>query len=118
MFMKKCVYLIAMLVCLAGFSSCRNTDRQIQLLVDMWTGAGEFKGYATVYEHDMDEEEYVQESFGNAVYEDEDGYYIEWGGDSWDLEELDEPIDPFGYGVTLLRYKFYNYYIEDIPHSY
>ena len=82
--MKKCVYLIAMLVCLAGFSSCRNTDRQIQLLVDMWTGAGEFKGYATVYEHDMDEEEYVQESFGNA----------------------------------LLRYKFYNYYIEDIPHSY
>lgn len=116
--MKKLGCVIVMLVCLAVFSSCRNTDRQVQLLVDMWTGAGEFKGYATVYEHDMDEEEYVQESFGNAVYEDEDGYYIEWDGDSWDLEELDEPIDPFGYGVTLLRYKFYNYYIEDIPHSY
>jgi len=116
--MKKLGCVIVALTCFAVFSSCRNTDRQIQLLVDMWMGSGEFKGYATVYEYDMDEGEYVQESFGNAVYEDEDGYFIEWDGDTWDLEELDEPIDPFGYGVTLLRYKFYHFYIEDIPHSY
>lgn len=116
--MKKCVCLIAMLACLAGFSSCHNTDRHIQLLVDEWLGPGEFKGYATVYKYDMNEDEYVQESFRNAVYEDENGYFIEWDGDTWDLEELDEPINPYGYGVTLFRYKFYNHYIEDIPHSY
>ena len=116
--MTKLGCLIAALTCLAVFSSCRNFDRQVQLLVDMWMEPGEFKGYATVYEYDMDEGEYVQESFGSAAYEDKDRYFIECDGDTWNLEELEEHIDPLEYDVTPLRYKFYNYYIGNIPHSY
>lgn len=116
--MKKFSCVIVILACIAGFSSCRNSDRQVQLLMDEWTGPGEFKGYAAVYKYDMFEDEYVWESSGNAVYEVEEGYCIEWDGNTWVLEELDAPIDPFGDGVMNLRYKFYIYYIEDIPHSY
>ena len=116
--MKKGAYLLSLVVCLAVFSSCRNSGRHVQLLVDEWTGPGEFKGYAAVYKYDMLEDEYVWEGSGNPVYEVEEGYCIEWDGDTWNLEKLDAPIDPFEDGVTKLRYKFYIYYIEDIPHSY
>ena len=112
--MKKGVYLLALVVCLAVFSSCRNSDRQVRLIMDEWAGPGEFKGYATVYKYDMFEDEYVRESSGNPVYEVEEGYCIEWDGDTWTLEKLDTPIDPFGGGITKLRYSS-NLNLEVVP---
>ena len=118
---KNLGYLIAILACSVVFSSCRNFDRHMQIFVNDWFGPGDFKGYATVYKYSTFEGEYVRESSGNAVYEVEEGYCIEDEYGTWELEELDEPIDPYppydGKGI-LFRYKFGIFYIEDIPQSY
>lgn len=84
--------------------------------MDEWNEQDEFKGYSTVYEYDMLEDEYVRESSGYSVYEVEEGYCIEWGVDTWNSKKLNAPIDSFENGVIKLRYKFYIYYIYRIYH--
>ena len=118
--MKNYYLLVAvMLICLTGVTSCGNTERQVQLLTDIYLHSGRLRGYASVFEMDGDGQVTRSEKT-YPVYEYDDGTFsIDCDGDDYGLTELNEPISPYGDNIYLLRYKIdYNHYIEEIPTSY
>ena len=118
--MKNYYLLVAvMLICLTGVTSCGNTERQVQLLTDIYLHSGRLRGYASVFELDGDGQVTRSEKT-YPVYENDDGTFsIDCDGDDYGLTEMNEPISPYGDNIYLLRYKIdYNHYIEEIPTSY
>lgn len=118
--MKNYYLLVAvMLICLTGITSCGNTERQVQLLTDIYLHSGRLRGYASVFEMDGDGKVTRSEKT-YPVYEYDDGTFsIDCDGDDYGLTEMNEPISPYGDNIYLLRYKIdYNHYIEEIPTSY
>lgn len=118
--MKNYYLLVAvMLICLTGITSCGNTERQVQLLTDIYLHSGKLRGYASVLELDGDGQVTRSEKT-YPVYEYDDGTFsIDCDGDDYGLTELNQPISPYGDNFYLLRYKIdYNHYIEEIPTSY
>lgn len=114
-----CLLVVVMLICLTGVTSCGNTERQVQLLTDIYLHSGKLRGYASVLE--LDEDGQVTRSEKTyPVYEYDDGTFsIDCDGDDYGLTEMNEPISPYGDNIYLLRYKIdYNHYIEEIPTSY
>lgn len=114
-----CLLVVVMFICLTGVTSCGNTERQVQLLTDIYLHSGRLRGYASVFEMDGDGQVTRSEKT-YPVYEYDDGTFsIDCDGDDYGLTEMDEPISPYGGNIYLLRYKIdYNHYIEEIPTSY
>lgn len=117
----KCLLLIFTLV----IASCGpNADRDRQKMLDANNFMkGELKGYASgVYLLDVGNNSYNRidgETLEYKVYLNDGEYTIDFDGDTYVLSKIENPIDLFGNGVILLKWKFGNgYYIEDIPHSY
>ena len=118
--MKNYYLLVAvMLICLTGITSCGNTERQVQLLTDIYLHSGELRGYASVYFFFLDGK-ITRSEKTYPVYEYDDGTFsIDCDGDDYGLTELNEPISLYGDNFYLLRYKIdYNHYIVEIPTSY
>lgn len=114
-----CLLVVVMLICLTGVTSCGNTERQVQLLTDIYLHSGRLRGYASVFEMDGDGQVTRSEKT-YPVYEYDDGTFsIDCDGDDYGLTEMNELISPYGDNIYLLRYKIdYNHYIEEIPTSY
>lgn len=100
-----------------------NASRDVQKTLDSSNFLkGEFKGYASgVYQ--VDENNTYERIDGDLleykVYLKDGEYMIDFNGETYVLQKLIHPIDLFGTGNTLLKWKFnYDYYIDDIPHSY
>ena len=118
--MKKYYLLVVvMLICLTGVTSCGNTERQAQLLTDIYSHSGKLRGYASIFEMNADGQVTRSEKT-YPVYEYDDGTFsIDCDGDDYKLTELNEPISPYGDYIYLLNYQIdYNHYIEEIPTSY
>lgn len=118
--MKKfSLWLVVLLVCLTGVTSCSNTERHVQLFADSNLHSGRLRGYATVFEM-VEYGEVAESETTYPVYEYDDGTFsIEFDGDSYGLKELSEPISPYGDNIFLLRYKMDSrHYVEKIPTSY
>lgn len=108
-----------------GMVSCgSNTSRNLQICIDANNFIkGKFKGYATgVYKIDLLNNSYERvngELLEYKVYLKDGEYTIDFNGDTYVLQKVSHPIDLFGTGVYIFKWKFdQHYYIEDIPHSY
>ena len=126
--------LITCLLCILGiwsFSSCNEVGkRDLKKILDANLHSGELKGYSHVYI--IDTQNYTYECDDNPdepllqypIYKHDDGTYtIEYSDGEYTLHLVDEPLDLFGTGYTLLWWRFkeadsnrYHYYIEEIPH--
>lgn len=110
-----------------AFASCSETGkRDAQEIIDKVSHEGALKGYRSVYVIDFDKQSYYVDNNDNEnllqypIYRNDDGSYtIVYDDEDYTLYELNEPIDLFGTGITLLRYRFCdnNHFIEDIPKS-
>lgn len=103
-----------------------NSRRQWQKVKDSSVlHEGTFKGYATVYIVDFDENsyyrapDYTEDLAGYPVYRRSNGsYYIRYNDTKYTLTELEDPIPLTESGSYALRWKFRsNYFIEEIPSS-
>ena len=105
--MKNYYLLVAvMLICLTGITSCGNTERQVQLLTDIYLHSGKLRGYASVFELDGDGQVTRSEKT-YPVYEYDDGTFsIDCDGDDYGLTELNLPISPYGDNFYLLGDSF------------
>ena len=112
---------------IVSFSSCDEVGkRDLKKAVDANLHEGKLKGYSSVYIIDVYNGTYEYDDNPDEpllqypIYKHSDGSYtIEYSDGEYDLIELEEPLDLFGTGLTLLKWKFdYNHFIEDIPRSY
>ncbi len=101
--------------------------RDAQKVIDKVSHSGNLKGYRSVYIIDFENQTYRvddnpdEELLQYPIYKNDDGSYtIVYDDEDYMLEKLSEPIDMFGTGITLLRYRFFDdkHYIMDIPTSY
>lgn len=124
------------LICLlwsVSFVSCDEVSkRNLQKSLDASFHSGELKGYRSVYIIDSYEGTYEYDDnpgeplLQYPIYKHDDGTYtIEYSDGEYTLHQLEEPIDLFGTGNSLLKWSFrenyssqHYYLIEDIPHSY
>lgn len=84
---------------------------------------GDFKGYANgVYKIDVLNNAYEcidGEVLEYKVYLKDGEYTIDFNGETYVLQEVANPIDLFGSGIIVFKWKFNSdYYIEDIPKGY
>ena len=110
------------------FMSCSETGRRdAQKVIDKVSHSGDLVGYQSVYIVDPDNMTYEVDDNPNEellqypIYRNSNGTYtIVYDDEDYTLYELREPIDMFGTGITLLRYRFYDnsHFIMEIPRSY
>lgn len=110
-----------------SFSSCNEVGkRDFKKALDANLHDGQLKGYSSVFIIDIYNGTYERDDNPDEpllqypIYKQSDGTYtIEYSDGEYDLIELEEPLDLFGTGFTLLKWRFgNNHYIEDIPKSY
>ena len=122
------------LFCILGlltFASCNDVGkRDLKKAMDAVLHEGQLKGYSSVYILDTHNKTYEYDDNPNEpllqypIYKHEDGTYtIEYCDGEHTLHQVEDPIDLFGTGNTLLKWRFkesdsrYQYMIEQIPHS-
>lgn len=125
--MKRTTWILLLMV-VVSLMSCSDTGRRdAQKMIDKVSHSGHLVGYQSVYVIDFENETYYvdrnpdQDLLTYPIYRNDDGTYcIEYGDEDYTLYELGEPINIFGTGITLLRYRFcdYSHYIIEIPTSY
>lgn len=122
----KVIYLMCF-VALFLVSCGPNAKRDAQKTLDSVNFLkGELRGYVTgVYKVDFLNNTYERidaidgDLLEYKVYFQDGEYTIDFNGDTYVLQKVSHPIDIFGTGLHTLKWKFnYEYYIEDIPHSY
>ena len=127
MIMKNFKFGLFFMAIIFAFASCSETGkRDAQKIIDKVSHEGELKGYRSVYVVDFDNQSYYVDNNDNEellqypIYRNDDGSYtIVYDDEDYTLYELNEPIDLFRNGITLLRYRFCdnNHFIADIPKS-
>ena len=126
--MKTILFRFSLILLTMAYVSCSETEkRDAKKVIDRVSHSGDLKGYQSVYIVDFENQTYRVDDNPNEellqypIYKNDDGsYIIVYDDEDYMLEKLSEPIDMFGTGISLLRYRFCDneHFIMDIPTSY